>query len=68
MYFDTLLKLSIYSNLFVMSQENLVQLKNKDTKEVYWTRRNKKITDSKLELNKFSKKLKKVIPFKQTKK
>jgi ribosomal protein L33 len=51
-----------------MSQENLVQLKNKDTGEVYWTRRNKKITDSKLELNKFSKKLKKVITFKQTKK
>ncbi len=51
-----------------MSQDNLVQLKNKDTGESYWTRRNKKITDSKLELKKFSKKLKKIITFKQTKK
>jgi large subunit ribosomal protein L33 len=51
-----------------MSQDNLVQLKNRDTKEVYWTRRNKKLTEGKLELNKFSKKLKKVVPFKQTKK
>jgi len=51
-----------------MSQENLVQLKNKETGETYWTRRNKKITESKLEIKKFSKKLKKMILFKQIKK
>ena len=51
-----------------MSQENLVQIKNKDTAEVYWNRRNKKITDSELEVKKKKKKLRKVIPFKQTKK
>lgn len=51
-----------------MSQENLIQLKNKDTGETYWTRRNKRITDTKLELKKFSKKLKKMVLFKQAKK
>jgi len=51
-----------------MSQENLIQLKNKDTGETYWTRRNKRITDTKLELKKFSKKLKKMVTFKQSKK
>jgi large subunit ribosomal protein L33 len=51
-----------------MSQDNLVILKNKETGEVYWSRKNRKQTDNKLELKKFSKKLRKVITFKESKK
>lgn len=51
-----------------MSQDNLIQLKNKQTGEVYWSRKNRKQTDNKLELNKFSKKLRKVVAFKESKK
>jgi len=51
-----------------MSQDNLIQLKNKDTGETYWSRRNRKITEGKLEIMKFSKKLRKMVLFKQAKK
>jgi len=51
-----------------MSQDNLVQLKNKKSGETYWTRKNRKRLPNKLELNKYSKKLKKVISFKEVKK
>jgi large subunit ribosomal protein L33 len=51
-----------------MSQDNLVKLRNNETKEIYWTRKNRKQTDNKLELKKYSKKLRKVVAFKETKK
>ena len=51
-----------------MSQDNLVQLKNKQTNETYWTRKNRKKLDNKLELKKYSKKLRKVVVFKEAKK
>lgn len=51
-----------------MSQDHLIQLKNKDTKEVYWTRKNKKKVERKIELKKYSKKLKKRVIFKESKK
>lgn len=64
----SLILINICSNLSDMSQENLIQLKNKETGETYWSRRNKRITETKLEIKKFSKKLKKMIVFKQSKK
>jgi len=51
-----------------MSQDNLVKLKNKKTGEVIWTTKNKKQTDNKLELKKYSKKLRKTVVFKEAKK
>ena len=51
-----------------MSQDNLIQLKNKETKEVYYSRRNRKTATEKLELNKYSKKLRKTVAFKESKK
>ncbi len=52
-----------------MSQVNLIKLTNKETGETYYTFKNKKKhAGMKLELNKFSKKLRKVISFKEAKK
>jgi len=52
-----------------MAQDNLVKLVNKETKEVYWSTKNrKKLADVKLEQKKYSKKLRKVITFKESKK
>ena len=51
-----------------MSQDRLIQLKNKDTKEVYWTTKNKKQVERKIEFKKYSKKLRKRIVFKEAKK
>jgi len=51
-----------------MSQDKLIKLVNKDTKEVYWTRKNKKLVERKIELKKFSAKLRKRIVFKEVKK
>ena len=51
-----------------MSQDNLIQIKNKGTGESYWTRKNKKLVTRKIELKKYSKKLKKHIVFKEAKK
>lgn len=51
-----------------MSQDNLIIIKNKDTKEVYWTRKNKKGVQRKIELKKYSKKLRKHVAFKEVKK
>ncbi len=51
-----------------MSQDKLIQLKNKETGEVYWTSKNKKKVERKIELKKFSKKLRKRITFKESKK
>jgi ribosomal protein L33 len=37
-----------------MSQNQLIQLKNKETGEVYWSRKNKKTVEKKIELKKYS--------------
>ena len=50
-----------------MSQDRLIPLRNKETGEVYWTSKNKKLVERKIELKKFSKKLRKRIVFKETK-
>lgn len=51
-----------------MSQDKLIQLKNKETGEVYWTTKNKKKVERKIELKKYSKKLRKRVTFKESKK
>jgi large subunit ribosomal protein L33 len=51
-----------------MSQDRLIPLKNKETKEVYWTSKNKKKVERKIELKKYSKKLRKRVVFKEAKK
>ncbi len=51
-----------------MSQDNLIILKNKETGESYYTRKNKRKVPRKIELKKFSKKLRKHIVFKEAKK
>ena len=51
-----------------MSQDNLIQLRNKSTGEVYWTRKNKKLVTRKIELKKYSAKLRKRVVFKEVKK
>ncbi len=51
-----------------MSQEKLVKIQNKDTKTIYFTRKNKKTVQKKLELKKYDKKLRKRVTFKEIKK
>jgi len=53
-----------------MPQKTLVILQNPDTRETYYTKRSKKgeKADKKLELKKYSKKLKKHVTFKEVKK
>lgn len=52
-----------------MSQDNLVKLVNKETGETYWSQKNrKKLAAVKLEFKKYSKKLRKVVTFKESKK
>lgn len=51
-----------------MSQDQLIQIKNKETGEVYWTRKNKKKVERKIELKKYSKKLRQRVIFKEVKK
>ena len=51
-----------------MSQDQLIQLRNKETGEVYWTRKNKKKVERKIELKKYSAKLRKHVTFKEAKK
>lgn len=51
-----------------MAQKSLVKLQNKDTKEIYFTRKNKKTVTQKLEFKKFSRKLQKHVTFKEIKK
>lgn len=58
-----------YSSLLLtMSQDNLIQIKNKQTGEVYWTRKNRRKVERKIELKKYSKKLRKHVVFKEVKK
>jgi len=61
-------KYPISGILVLMSQDRLIQLKNKETGEVYWSSKNKKKVERKIELKKFSKKLRKRITFKEAKK
>lgn len=51
-----------------MSQDQLIILKNKQTGEVYFTRKNKRKVERKIELKKYSKKLRKRVVFKEAKK
>ena len=51
-----------------MSQDQLIQIRNKETGEVYFTRKNKKKVERKIELKKYSAKLRKHITFKEAKK
>lgn len=51
-----------------MSQERLIILKHAPTGEVYWTTKNKKLVTRKIELKKYSKKLRKHVIFKEAKK
>ncbi len=51
-----------------MSQDSLIQIKNKSTGEVYFTRKNKKLVERKIELKKYSAKLRKHVVFKEAKK
>ncbi|MCX6701616.1 MAG: 50S ribosomal protein L33 [Candidatus Zambryskibacteria bacterium] len=51
-----------------MSQDRLIQLRNKESKEIYWTSKNKKKVERKIELKKYSKKLRKRVTFKESKK
>ncbi len=51
-----------------MSQDKLIKLQNKETGEMYFTRKNKKTVQKKLKLKKFSRKLRKRVTFKEIKK
>lgn len=51
-----------------MSQDQLIMLKHAPTGEVYWTRKNRKLVERKLEFKKYSKKLRKHVIFKEAKK
>ena len=51
-----------------MSQDNLIILRNKETGESKYTRKNKKGVQRKIELKKYSKKLRKHVVFKEAKK
>lgn len=51
-----------------MSQDQLIQLKNKATGHVYWTRKNKKLVTRKIELKKYDPKSRTRVVFKEAKK
>ena len=51
-----------------MSQNNLVKLRCKETGEMRWMHKNKKRVERKLELKKYSPKLRKQVVFKEVKK
>jgi large subunit ribosomal protein L33 len=50
-----------------MPQPRLIKLKNKETGEVYFTSKNKKLVTKKIELKKYSAKLRKKVMFKEVK-
>lgn len=55
--------------IFAMSQDNLIILRNKETGEAYYSKKNKKkLANAKIKLMKFSKKLKKRVEFVESKK
>lgn len=51
-----------------MSQDQLIIIRNKESGEVYHTRKNKRKVERKIELKKYSKKLRKHVTFKESKK
>lgn len=51
-----------------MSQDKLITLKNKETGEIYMSRKNRKTVEKKIELKKYSKILRKHVTFKEAKK
>jgi large subunit ribosomal protein L33 len=51
-----------------MAQDKLIILRNKESGETYFTKKNKKKVTRKIELSKFSKKLRKHVTFKESKK
>jgi len=51
-----------------MAQDKLIILRNKESGETYFTKKNKKKVTRKIELKKFSKKLRKHVAFKEAKK
>jgi len=51
-----------------MSQDKLIILRNKETGEVYMSRKNRKTVEKKIELKKYSKILRKHVAFKEAKK
>ncbi len=59
--------LSTYTKVMA-KQTRLIQLKNKDTGEIYWTAKNKRKVERKIELKKYSSKLRKHVVFKEGKK
>ena len=50
-----------------MSQDRFIPIVNKESGEVYFTSKNKKKVERKIELKKYSKKLRKRVVFKETK-
>jgi large subunit ribosomal protein L33 len=50
-----------------MANERLIKIKNKETGETYYTRKNKKKVARKIELKKYSAKLRKHVVFKEAK-
>lgn len=61
-------KLWLRYSLPTMSQDQLIVLKHAATGEVYYTRKNKKLVTKKVELKKYSPKLRKHVVFKEAKK
>jgi len=51
-----------------MAQDKLIILRNKESGETYFTKKNKKKVTRKIELKKFSKKLRRHVTFKESKK
>ena len=51
-----------------MSQDKLIILKNKESGDVYFSRKNRKTVEKKIELKKYSAKLRKHVAFKEAKK
>ena len=51
-----------------MSQDHIAKIQNKETKELYVTRKNKKKVPAKLKLRKYSKVLRKHVVFNEIKK
>ena len=50
-----------------MSQDRIIPLVNKESGEVYFTSKNKKKVERKIDLKKYSKKLRKRVSFKEAK-
>jgi len=51
-----------------MSQDKLIILKNKESGDVYFSRKNRKTVEKKIELKKYSSSLRKHVAFKEAKK